>query len=351
VTPGTPESELARDNHYVPQFYFRRWSSDGNKVWSYRTLVSHAAVPTWDLRSIRSLGQRRHLYTSVADGKESDRIETWLDQEVETPAQAVLDRACARQVLTPLERKRLARFIASLVARSPLWYAEHTRIMAEAFPKVLEATIKKINAAAKGGRPLDMPREDLSKKFPSLTTKLHRNPGEQPAVHVQAVIGRENWLSSIEHVVNNLSASLEGHNWQLFRPYPGWKWYTTDHPVIRLNVGANGEYDFKGGFALTNGEILLPLSPQDLLYAQVGQPRKDFDDLPLEHTMVLKRFIAQNAFRWIVADAPSRHAEWFQPRMVSLDKYREEEESWGQFHDEQTAAERELRTDEDPPPS
>src|SRR5207249_3636088 len=106
-------------------------------------------------------------------------------------------------------------------------------------------------------------------------------------LEVSVVIGREGWLDSIAHVVNDLSVVMESHDWQVFRPYKGWTWYTSDNPVLRLNYYANGTYDFKGGFANPGGERLLPLSPTALLYTHIGRPRKEYDELSIEHTIAL----------------------------------------------------------------
>lgn len=300
----------------------------------------------WEDRSIKSLAVRRDLYTSVAEGRESDRIERWLNQEIETPALPVLDRLCKMQSLNVTERKTLARYIAALSARSPLYYSEHTRIMAENIGGVLDATVKeslkRIEEAQKVGKRIET-RPDAGRGFRSIAFKIHRER-PQPELEVSVVIGRELWLDSIEHVVNHVSAVLESHDWQVFRPYGGWTWYTSDNPVVRLNYYPNGTYDFKGGFANPGGELLLPLSARHLLYTHIDRPRSDYTELSLEHTIGLKRCIAQNAFRWIAADSRTRNAEWFMPRVVHLAKYNAEENAWKEYNKDQANAELNLKT-------
>jgi hypothetical protein len=125
------EEALCRDSHYVPQSYMRRFSPCGDKfVYAYRTLVPRAGMREWEYWPTKRIAARKDIYTSVAEGKESDRIERWLNDEVENPAQAVLDRLRRREPLTPRDRKRLARYIASLHGRSPVYYHEHTQMMA-----------------------------------------------------------------------------------------------------------------------------------------------------------------------------------------------------------------------------
>ena len=348
LTPRSAEADFARLSHYVPQSYLRRWSPGGNRVWSYRLLVPQTQSPVWKFRSIRGIGVRRDLYTSIAEGKESDEIERWLNRDVEDPALPVLDRLCAEVTLSPVDRKKLARYVASLYARSPIYYDEHTRTAAEFLETQLkdpgELIARAAKKAASRGRTIDPGVE--AKKRPSSLVVDALAPSEEnsmPALQVRAVVGREMWLESIRRIVDDVSPAFENHDWQIFRPYPGWVWYTSDHPLVRLNWVSPDEYDLKGGLGRTGGDLMLPLSPNHMLHTQIGQPKKHVDVLSLEKTLLLKRLIAENAFRWVVADLPRRNAEWFRPRFVNLQQYVDEETTWSKFHEDQSVAERELR--------
>ena len=48
--------ETTQDNHYVPCQYLKRWANAHNRIWTYRTLVSHHKVPLWEERSVKSTG-------------------------------------------------------------------------------------------------------------------------------------------------------------------------------------------------------------------------------------------------------------------------------------------------------
>lgn len=118
---------------------------------------------------------------------------------------------------------------------------------------------------------------------------------------------------------------------------------TSDYPLLRLNYYASGEYNSTGGFGSKGTEIILPLSPTDLLFAQVGIPTRLDDDCSIEQTYLIKRFIAEHAFRWIVAARPVRHALWFKPRRVSLQQYNAEQKERKEYHKLQANAIYELR--------
>jgi hypothetical protein len=35
-------------NHFVPQYYLKKWSNDNHTIWIYRTLVSNSKVKYWE---------------------------------------------------------------------------------------------------------------------------------------------------------------------------------------------------------------------------------------------------------------------------------------------------------------
>jgi imidazolonepropionase-like amidohydrolase len=54
------------------------------------------------------------------------------------------------------------------------------------------------------------------------------------------------------------------------KPYPGFAWFTTDDPVLKLNFNSWDAYDFGGGWGSSGSEILVPLSPLHLTYDLIG---------------------------------------------------------------------------------
>lgn len=311
-------------------------------VHAYRTLVPRHDRRLWDYCSTKSIAVRRDLYTSVAQGRESDRIERWLNDEVENPAQAVLDRLSRGTPLTRSDRKTLARYIASLDARSPVFYHQHTEMVSTHIEGVLNDTMKVVLAAfERGKRPPELPANNLPS--PSIAVTVDRGePGaDNASLRVNVIVGREMWLEAIERIVDKLSVALESLDWRVVGPHDGWTWYTTDYPLLKLNYYDSGQYDLRGGFGSIGTEIILPLSPTDVLFAQVGKPAK-LSKCSIDQTLLIKRFIAEHAHRWIVSASPVKHAAWFRRRVVSLEKYKSEEEGWKQFHGEQSQAVFEL---------
>ena len=341
---------LAREGHYTPRSYLDRFSPDGNRnVWAYPLLVPHANVRLWKLRSTKGIAVQRDLYTSVAEGRDSDKVERWFNEEVENPAIPVLDRLERGIDLTARERRVLARYVAALDVRTPAGYSEFTNRMSSNLQPVLEdianSAVEKLRLAAQGDYQLES-REDLPLHSHSVDVRIRTEETDEDPdrglIEIRAVIGRELWLNMVEHSVNDISRLLDDHAWIVLEPHPGWKWFTTDQPVMRLQYQANDKYDFRGGWGQPGTELILALSPSRLLYAQVGSVPRTSRVCTMEQTYLFQRLISENAFRWIIGSQPATRAKWFRRCTVDVTAYGAEQAAWARFHEEQARAHQEI---------
>lgn len=116
--------QITRDNHFVPQFYLKKWSKNGTHIWAYRTLVSHQSNPEWKLRAIRGVAFQRDLYTSIENGEEIDEFERWIESNYEQPVQESIQKVIKNKNLTNLDWECLALFVAAQDVRTPTSYLE-----------------------------------------------------------------------------------------------------------------------------------------------------------------------------------------------------------------------------------
>ena len=112
-------SQVTRKNHFLPRWFLRRWSSDGETVRVFRLLVSHENVPQWSSQAISSAGARRDLYTLIDDGDETDRFEEWLTLEFEEPAVGAVESVVAGGRLSEDDYRRLSLLFAIQDLRTP----------------------------------------------------------------------------------------------------------------------------------------------------------------------------------------------------------------------------------------
>lgn len=74
---------IARDHHYVPQFYLRNFAVDPEKK-KVTTIAKHGPMAVWSRRSIESLGYERDLYVSLSGGLPIS-AEAMVNERIETP--------------------------------------------------------------------------------------------------------------------------------------------------------------------------------------------------------------------------------------------------------------------------
>jgi hypothetical protein len=84
----------------------------------------------------------------------------------------------------------------------------------------------------------------------------------------------------------------------------------------------------------------MPLSPEHLLFTQIGEDVPDYFVFPKEKTIGIQKFIAERAFRWIFAKSPLKIIEKHRPRKVDKELYYSEEENLKRWHEEQVLAEK-----------
>src|ERR1039458_3223434 len=110
-------ANLKRDNHYLPECYQKGFTNASGQVW-----VKFAGKEP-EPRNPKSVGRKRSLYIlKNEDGSETDRVEDWFAEEVETPFAALSQRITTEQEkfseISGAELGILARFVASQLMRT-----------------------------------------------------------------------------------------------------------------------------------------------------------------------------------------------------------------------------------------
>ena len=319
------------------------WSDSERKVWVHRLLVSDHRVPPWSRRSISGIAYHKHLYTQRVDGHDLDDMERWLEREFETPAAEPLRKLRAGHQLRHEEWNRVAAFVAAQDLRTPRSYLELRDKWSQEMPDLMNQVLERVVADLKQGK-LRERKPDLEIEYPrgifDVRIEPPPDPGDDQAViRAEATIGRELWLGGMKRLLTGAAKILEGHHWSLAEPAGDSEWFTSDHPVVKLNYYQEGRYDFKGGWGSAGTEILLPISPRLLLYTQVGEERPPRFQFSRLQTLSLQRILAERAFRLIFAARKIRRVSWFRARVVDREAFHSEEEQWKRWNEEQGAVE------------
>lgn len=344
------ELPFCRDNHYTPRVYLKGFSGPAKRIFAYRTLVSRPEVSLWKETSTKGIGYLSHLYTRIAAGRETDEIETWLNREFEDPAAESLEKATSGGRLTTKDWTCLVRFLAAQMVRTPAYFIDNLPRWLADVPDLLNSTlqesVQQLEAAKKSGQTLT-PSEGRHSEYLPIRITTQIEPGQTTGqLRASIVVGRCVWLSNMRNLLaepGKVLKVLHSHKWSILAPHEGLSWFTSDDPVIRLNYYGEGKYDFKGGCGQSGAEILLPIGPRHLLYTRVGdRPPQRGESLSRDKTEMIRRFIAEHAYRMILAASPDESVSRLRPRIVNDEFFRKEQRQWGKWHAEQTAAEREL---------
>jgi DNA-binding HxlR family transcriptional regulator len=145
-------SSFRGNHHYVSQSYLKAWGDRHKRVWTYHTLVSHENVPVWSQAAIKSIVSRLHLFTRSVAGVDADEFEIWMEREIETPAQDVLDKIRSSNTsLIADEWDRLLRYVALHDVRNPARYDDNMNRWRREVPDILEdvlnSSVKKLEEA------------------------------------------------------------------------------------------------------------------------------------------------------------------------------------------------------------
>lgn len=178
--------------------------------------------------------------------------------------------------------------------------------------------------------------------IPMKVTKEISTDSEWGQLKTEVLLGRGLWLFSIRHVLLNTYRVLNTHTWSILQAPEGMEWITSDNPVVKLNYYGEGSYDFKGGWGNEGSEIIFPLSPELLLYTQVGNKAR-MNTVSIELATTLNRFIAENAHRHIFASNPTDGISSIIPRVVDKIAYDDEKREWETWHTRQMELEKEYQ--------
>jgi len=315
-------------------------------LFAYRTLVSRPEIPLWRKRAIKGIAYHAHLYTRIAAGQETDEIEKWLDREFEAPAEEALQRATSDERLTSKHWTQLVRFLAAQDVRTPARLIENLsrwrRDAQHLLDSTLRESVKKI-AAAKTSEEPNVISGNNSEYIPLHVTaeaSPHLGSGK---LRAHLVVGRGLWLFSIKHLLTKTISVLHQHRWSILSPPDDLRWFTSDDPVIRLNYCGENKYDFRGGWGSRRSEILLPLGPRHLLYTHIGErPPPRGEVLTPAKAVAIRRIIAEHAHRMILAASPHEDMPLLRPRVVNDQLFRQDQEQWRKWHEDQATAERKL---------
>lgn len=335
-------NQITHNNHYVPEFYLKNWSQDGNSIFTYSLLVPDSRIPYWSRRSIKSTAVWNDFYTRNEGEKEVDDFEKWFNIEFESPVKIVFEKLLNGYNLDKEESKKLSRFVAAQHLRTP---ARLNNLMAQwrtEMPRVLEDTLQKASKKLEDPRMISY-QPQISEEAKLLPIKVSVNRDKQQ-VEVNSLVSKGMYLFALKHLLTKTVSVMEKHNWYVIHAANGVSFPTSDDPVICLNYNSEYNYDFKGGWGKKNGNIIMPISPTLLLITQIGSNIPAAQLNYSEHwSKFFRKIIIEHAHRYVYAIERQKGMLAISPRRVNAALFESEKSIMAGWHEEQMEEEAQLR--------
>jgi hypothetical protein len=334
---------LARDNHFVPQFYLRNFSSTSGEVHEYRTLVSHSSVPLWKPVNVAGTAYEKNLYTRIHRGEETDDIEQWLNRVFESPAKEPFQKVLADGELTNDDWEILLRFLAAQIVRTPAFLVRNLPIWNQMAPAVLKEALGRVHEALKAaasGKELEHEDAPHVEFLPVKTERMDLPEKKLVQFTTTLTVDRRMWFYTMKHTLMGTLKVLHGHNWAILKAPAGLEWFTSDDPVICLNFQSESRYDFGGGWNRARGNILFPISPRHLMFTEMGEKPYPEKVPSRYHARLIRRMIAEHAYRRIYSLAEDDRVPRLRARIVDSQGFQNDRALWADWYEHQSRAER-----------
>lgn len=337
------KNQISHNNHYIPQFYLKNWSEDGKTVYAYSLLVPDSKIPYWRKKSIKSTAVWSDFYTRNEGADEIDDFEKWFDREFESPVKIVYDKLLSEQILNKEESMKLTRFIAAQYLRTPArlnalltqWHIET--------PKIFEKVVKKMSETHVTSSQIHSSEPQTNELLKLLPVSASVNK-DLLQVEVKLIIGKGMYLFALKHLLTETVKVMEEHKWHVIHAADRILYPTSDDPVICMNFYGDNNYDFKGGWGVKNGNIIMPISPKLLLLTEIGNNipimKLDYSE---QWSTFFRRLIIEHAHRYVYAIEPQKGMLAINPRRVNKALYEKEKEMMAGWHEEQMKEESKLR--------
>lgn len=335
-------NQTTHNNHYIPQFYLKNWSQDGNSIFVYSLLVPDSRITYWSRRKIKSTAVWNDFYTRNEGQKEIDDFEKWFDREFESPVKMVFDNLLKGHNLDEDGLIKLSRFVGAQYLRTPARLNDLMARWRTEMPQIVDDVLQKASKQLEANPQIISNQPQISEEAKLLPIKVSVNK-EMCQVKVDSLVGKGMYLFALKHLLTKTVSVLEKHQWHVIHAIDGISFPTSDDPVICLNYNSEREYDFKGGWGKKNGNIIMPISPKLLLITQIGS---NMSIKQLEYSenwsKFFRKIIIEHAHRYVYAIEPQKGMLTINPRRVDATLFEREKSIMAGWHEEQMEAEAQL---------
>lgn len=320
------------NNHYIPKTYLKQWGN-GGKVFQYCLIVSNDKVPLWKATSITNTSSINSLYVYYDNGILNDEMEDFFSEKFEMNYNLFLSKINLKLPLNNQDLDYIARFVACQQIRTVNGYKNIQKIVNNKLPKILDEIVLKMEEELKKSGTLSIKQSNERDKFIPLNVNINTLDGDNSILEIQSCIGKSYWIYAMKFLLESTYKVLNNISWCIYDAPENFSWVTTDDPVIFLNYYGPNNYDFKGGWKVQNTNVIFPLTPKKLLFAQIGRNFYTYDTASIEFAEEMQKYIIEHAFSSIYANEIKSDVCETRERIVSKEAFIEFYNSRKEFHE------------------
>lgn len=325
---------MKKNNHYVPKTYLKQWAKN-NKIQEYSLLVPHEKVPKWKEVSISRTSSLDYLYVFFQDGKLTDKMEDFFSEEFEMNFSTFMNKIDLHLPLNDDDKEYISKLVASQYLRTLNGFQNINRKIKEILPNVMQEVVDDLNNKIKNKNNLIIEKELEVKNELPVKVKLSKSDDNQGILEIESYIGKSYWIFALKYLLESTYKVLNTVSWCIYEAPKNFSWATSDDPVILLNYYRDGEYDFGGGWARKNTNIIFPLSPNKLLFAQIGEnSMQPYATATYAEARVFQKYIVEHAHTKIYSDFKNSSISKIRKRVVNEKDFKQFWASIQNYHDD-----------------
>lgn len=344
------EKQITRDNHYVPRFYLRQWSGNGNTVRCYNGIIRHEAMRGWRSASIKGTAYWKDLYTDIIDGYDDDKFEKMM-HDYEDAAKEALFKVASDSKLSEQEKSQLVSFLVVQAARTPSFFEYSQRLLKRILPSVVENVGKQLEERIADGsiaaeaKRMAQSLKEASSDISDMVMNVSIDK-EEGTIGVETCTGRQNFLAeALRFIKGSPGALLRACNWTILKTED--MLMTSDNPVVFMQRYEQSRWTLglDGGLISCPTLVFMPLTPHHVLLTQINCSAQEVERIQMtdELNELIQLSTVFNAKRYIYANNCDGRASAWREQIVNPDAFDKMEREQKEWHEEI----KELETDFD----
>lgn len=258
-------------DHYIPRYYLRGFCS-----LEQPNLITRLAKSTGDVLAtdLKNVAQENDFY--------SKDIEEYLSNEIEGPANGVLERLRGQNRLGSTEKPIFARYLTALLKRVPRGLERYREMAPGIYERLFSETEQQIS--------------EIETEKPEMADLMQRRRQELAALRREYENGppKEVWLNHL-HAENslNIESRLASMTWTFLVAREGAEYITGDNPVF---------FHTDIGIGHARSEVTFPISSKIALWATWAKTLpEDFVQVRKSVVKLVNRRTASSATKYIFA--------------------------------------------------